>query len=136
MANEGVVFTQAYATIGPQGIRILEFTDEYIEKVNSSYDIWKRAVIKAGTYPGQEADIQTISQANLLVVHQDLATEVVYKITKNLYENLTFLRKVHRSTEEMSLDRALSGLSVPLHPGAVRYYRERGLKIPSHLLLK
>ncbi|MFC2164668.1 TAXI family TRAP transporter solute-binding subunit [Acidobacteriota bacterium] len=128
--------TQAYATIGPKGIRILEFTDAHIEKVNSSYDVWKRAVIKAGTYPGQDEDIPTISQANLLVVHQDVATEVVYKITKNLYENLTFLRKVHRSTEEMSLEKALSGLSVPLHPGAVQYYREKGLAIPDHLMLK
>lgn len=128
--------TQAYATIGPKGIRILEFTDAHIEKVNSSYDVWKRALIKAGTYPGQDEDILTISQANLLVVHQDVGAEVVYKITKNLYENLTFLKHVHRSTEEMSLDRALTGLSVPLHPGAVQYYRERGLDIPNHLVLK
>lgn len=128
--------TQAYATIGPRGIRILAFTDTQIERVNSSYDVWKRAVIKAGTYPGQDEDIQTISQANLLAVHKDLSPEVVYKITKNLYENLTFLRKVHRSTEEMSLNQALSGLPVPLHPGAVRFYREKGLEIPEHLVLK
>ena len=128
--------TQAYATIGPQGIRILEFTDTHIEKVNSSYDVWKRAVIKAETYPGQKKDIRTISQSNLLAVHQDLASDVVYKITKNLYENLPFLRRVHQSTEEMSIDRALSGLSVPLHQGAIRYYREKGLGIPAHLRLK
>jgi len=128
--------TQAYATIGPQGLRVLGFTDDHIKQVNSSYDVWKRSVIKSGTYPGQEKDIRTISQANLLVVHEDLTADVVYKITKNLYENLAFLRKVHKSTEEMSLDRALSGLSVPLHPGAVQYYRERGLEIPGHLLLK
>jgi TRAP transporter TAXI family solute receptor len=127
---------QAYATIGPQGIRILEFTDAHIKQINSSYKVWKRAVIKAGTYPGQEKDIRTISQANLLAVHQDLAPDVVYKITKTLYANLVFLRKVHKSTEEMSLDRAISGLSVPLHPGAIRFYRERGLDIPDHLLLK
>jgi TRAP transporter TAXI family solute receptor len=128
--------TQAYATIGPLGIRVLEFTDAHIKQVNSSYNVWKRAVIKAGTYPGQEGDIRTISQSNLLVAHQDLAADVVYKITKNLYENLAFLRRVHKSTEEMSLEKALSGLSVPLHPGAVRYYREKGLAIPDHLLLK
>jgi TRAP transporter TAXI family solute receptor len=128
--------TQAYATIGPKGLRVLEFADAHIRQVNSSYNVWKRAVIKAGTYPGQEEDIQTISQANLLVVHQDLAPAVVYEITKNLYENLTFLRRVHKSTEEMSLARALSGLSVPLHPGAIQFYRERGLEIPDHLLLK
>jgi TRAP transporter TAXI family solute receptor len=128
--------TQAIATIGPQGIRVLEFSEAHIEQVNSNYDVWKRAVIKAGTYPGQKQDIRTISQSNLLVVHQDLTADVVYEITKNLYENLNFLRKVHKSSEEMSLERALSGLSVPLHPGALRYYREKGLEIPDHLLLK
>lgn len=128
--------TQAYATVGPKRLRILEFTDEQWAKVNSSYDVWKRAVIKEGTYPGQEKDISTISQANLLVAHKDLTTEVVYKITKNLFDRLPFLRKVHRSTEVMSLEGALSGLSVPLHPGAVRYYKEKGLVIPDHLLLK
>jgi len=128
--------TQAYATIGPQGIRVLEFTDTHIEQVNSSYDVWKRAAIKGGTYPGQEKDIRTISQANLLVVHQDLEPDVVYKITKNIYGNLAFLRKVHKSTEDLSLDRALSGLSVPLHHGALRFYKEKGLEIPDHLLLK
>ncbi|MBN1222296.1 MAG: TAXI family TRAP transporter solute-binding subunit [Candidatus Aminicenantes bacterium] len=128
--------TQAYAAIGSKDIRVLDFTDEQLAKVNSGYDVWKRTVIKSGTYPGQECDIRTISQANLLAVHQDLDADVVYQITKNIYENLSFLKKIHSAAGEMSLDRAVSGLSVPLHPGALRYYQEKGLSIPSHLVLK
>ncbi len=128
--------TQAYAILGPKGIRILDFTERQLEAVNSDYAVWKRAILEPGTYPGQEKPIQTISQSNLLVVHKDVGEDQIYKIVKNMYEKLPFLRQVHRATEKMTIENALEGLSVPLHPGALRYYKEQGLSIPPHLLLK
>ncbi|MGD8539783.1 MAG: TAXI family TRAP transporter solute-binding subunit [Candidatus Aminicenantes bacterium] len=128
--------TQAYAVLGPRGMRILDFTEHQLEAVNSEYAVWKRAILEAGTYPGQDKPIQTVSQSNLLVVHEDIGEDHIYKIVKNMYDNLSFLRQVHRATEKMSVETALAGLPVPLHPGALRYYREQGLSIPSHLLLK
>jgi TRAP transporter TAXI family solute receptor len=128
--------TQAYAVLSPKGMRILDFTEGQLEAVNSKYAVWKRAILEPGTYPGQEKPIQTISQSNLLVVHEDIGEDQIYKIVKNMYENLPFLRQVHSSTEKMSIENALEGLSVPLHPGALRYYKEQGLSIPPHLLLK
>jgi TRAP transporter TAXI family solute receptor len=127
--------TQAYAILGPKGMRILDFTESQLEAVNSEYAVWKRAILEPGTYPGQDKPIQTISQSNLLVVHEDLGEDQIYKIVKNMYENLTFLRQVHRATEKMSIENALEGLSMPLHPGALRYYKEKGLSIPPHLML-
>jgi hypothetical protein len=59
---------------------------------------------------------------------------VVYKITRTIYENLPFLRGVHKATAAMSLGKAVEGLYVPLHPGAARYYEEQGLQLPSALL--
>lgn len=127
--------TQAYAVLGSKGMRILDFSEGQLQAVNSVHPVWKRAILEPGTYPGQDRPIRTISQSNLLVVHQDLGEDPVYKITKNLFENLPFLRQVHKATEKMSIENALDGLSVPLHPGALRYYREQGLSIPPHLLL-
>jgi TRAP transporter TAXI family solute receptor len=127
--------TQAYAVLGPKGMRILDFTESHLKSVNSEYAVWKRATLEPGTYPGQDKPIQTISQSNLLVVHEDIGEEQIYKVVKNMYENLPFLRQVHRATEKMSIQNALEGLSVPLHPGALRYYKEQRLSIPSHLLL-
>jgi TRAP transporter TAXI family solute receptor len=127
--------TQAYAVLGPKGMRILDFTEKQLDAVNSEYAVWKRAILEPGTYPGQIKPIQTISQSNLLVVHKDIGESQIYKIVKNMYENLHFLRQVHRATEKMSIENALEGLSVPLHPGALRFYEEQGLSIPSHLLL-
>jgi len=128
--------TQAYAILGPKGMRILDFTELQLEAVNSDYAVWKRATLRPGTYPGQDKPIQTISQSNLLVVHEDIGEDQIYKIVKNIYDNLLFLHQVHRATEKMSIENALEGLSVPLHPGALRYYKEQGLSIPPHLLLK
>ncbi|MGD9345179.1 MAG: TAXI family TRAP transporter solute-binding subunit [Candidatus Aminicenantes bacterium] len=128
--------TQACAVLGPGGMRILDFTERQLEAVNSEYAVWKRAILEPGTYPGQDKPVRTISQSNLLIVHEDVGEDPVYKIVKNTYDNLPFLGQVHRATEKMSVEGALEGLSVPLHPGALRYYREQGLSIPSHLLLK
>ncbi len=126
--------TQAFATMGGDSITILEFTDDQIDQVNSEFPVWGRYVIPANTYPGQEVDINTISQPNFLAVHPDLDEETVYQITKNIYENLDFLVNIHKATGAMSLERAIIGLPVPLHPGAARYYQEMGIEIPEELM--
>jgi TRAP-type uncharacterized transport system substrate-binding protein len=54
-------------------------------------------------------------------------------ITKTIYENLPFLHNIHTATQAMSLNKALAGLPVPLHPGALRYYREAGIAVPEPL---
>lgn len=113
---------------------MLEFTDEQIEKANNGLDLWTRHVIPADTYPGQSKPIQTIAQPNFLAVRNDVDEDTVYLITKTLYENLGFLQNIHQATKAMSLEAALAGLPVPLHPGAARYYREAGVKVPERLL--
>ena len=126
--------TQAFAAIGPDKIKVLEFTDGQIQKVNRSYPVWSRYVIAANTYPGQKGEIRTIAQPNLLVVHPDVPEDVVYKIVKNIYENLPFLQNIHKATYAMKLEKAINGLPAPLHPGALKYYKEKGLDIPSSLI--
>jgi TRAP transporter TAXI family solute receptor len=125
--------TQAYAALGNKNLRILEFSNSQMESVNKLYGVWRRAVLKAGTYPGQEKDLALISQPNLLVVHADVAEGVVYQIVRNLYENLAYLQQIHQATQSMDLEKAVDGLSLPLHPGALRYYDEMGLNIPTKL---
>jgi len=54
-------------------------------------------------------------------------------MTKMLWENLATLQEIHSATDSMSIDSALAGVTVPLHPGAYRYYVEQGVNIPEHL---
>ncbi|WP_458700412.1 TAXI family TRAP transporter solute-binding subunit [Sulfurospirillum sp. 1307] len=126
----------AYATIGADKITHLEFSDDNIKTIQAKFPVWTRYVIKKGTYPGQKKDINTIAQPNLLVVTKDTPVETVYLLTKTMYENLPFLNTVHKATKAMSLQKAIDGLPMPLHPGAAKYYKEQGIKIPDRLIAK
>ncbi|WP_198586060.1 TAXI family TRAP transporter solute-binding subunit [Pararhizobium haloflavum] len=125
--------TQAYATMGADNVAVLNFTDEQMQEANGDLDLWTRYVVPAETYPGQSEDINTIAQPNLLAVNSDVPEETVYLITKAIYENLAFLQSIHPATNEMTIDNALAGLPLPLHPGALRYFEEVGAEIPDRL---
>ncbi len=122
--------TQLFAQLGEKKVRVLDFTDEQLATLQKSYPIWNRFVIKAGTYPGQKKDINTVSQPNFLAVRPDVSEETVYLMTKTIYENLPFLNNIHKATKAMQLDKAIAGLPVPLHPGAAKFYAEQGITIP------
>lgn len=112
---------------------ILNVTDKERSAMDGGRNLWVPFTIKAGTYPGQTKDIMTIAQPNFLAVNDRVDADHVYKLTKTMYENLSFLQAIHPATKAMALEKALAGLPVPLHPGARKYYEEMGLKIPAHL---
>lgn len=87
-----------------------------------------RAKIPANTYKGQDKDVETAGVPNYLVTHSGVSDEVVYQMTKLVFESLPELAKAHAAGKEIKLENALSGVPIPLHPGAERYYREKGLK--------
>ncbi len=127
--------TKAYAAMGDK-VKLLSFPPELAAKADGGLEIWTPYTIKAGTYPGQEADVETIAQPNFLAVRADVPEEHVYKITKTIFENLPFLQSIHKATKEMSLKSAIAGLPMPLHPGAARYFKEAGVAIPEKLMAK
>ena len=123
-----------FAQLGESRVSILEFNREQLNEINKSYPVWKRYIIRKGTYPRLNKDIFTIAQSNFLGVRSDLSEETVYIITKTIFENLPFLYNIHSATKAINLENALIGLPVPLHSGAAKYYVERGLKIPEKLI--
>jgi TRAP transporter TAXI family solute receptor len=124
--------TRAFAMVG-EDLRLLSFTDEQLAAVNAKYPLWSSYVIPAGTYPHQPDAVQSIAHPNVLAVRADVPDEAVYLVTKAIWENLSALHEIHKATREVTLDKALTGLGAPLHPGAARYYRERGIAIPPEL---
>ncbi|MEC7164640.1 MAG: TAXI family TRAP transporter solute-binding subunit, partial [SAR324 cluster bacterium] len=115
---------------------ILDVTSAEAKKMDGGRLLWTPYVIKAGTYPGQDKDINTIAQPNFLGVNASVDENHVYLLTKTMYENLPFLQAIHPATKVMAVEKAMAGLPVPLHPGAAKYYKEMGLAIPSHLVSK
>jgi TRAP transporter TAXI family solute receptor len=125
--------TRAMASMGPGRLTLLEITGDQWDVIRSAYPIWTRFEIPIGTYPGQARAIQTIAQPNLLVTTSRASEEVIYRVVKTLFSRLESLHKMQAATRSMSLSGALEGLPVPLHPGAARFYREQGLRIPETL---
>lgn len=116
------------------GVTLLAITDEEMAAMDGGTGLYYRFVIPGGTYPGIAEDVPVIAQPNFLAVNADVPDEDVYLFTRTIYENLGFLCNIHQATCDMSLDNALSGLPLPLHPGAARYFAEAGLDIPEALL--
>ncbi len=114
---------------------LLEFDQSALARINADYPgLWRLFEIEADTYPHQTRPVRTIAQSNLLAVTRDVPDEYVYQLLEMLYEHLGFLQAFHAATRSMHLDSALDGLPVPLHPGAVRFYRQHGVDIPNRLL--
>ena len=117
-------------------VKMLSFTPEQAKKADGGKGLWTPYTIKAGTYPGQDKDVNTIAQPNFLATNADVNEEAVYLITKTIYENLPFLNAIHKATKAMAVEKAIAGLPVPLHAGAARYYKEVGIKVPEALMAK
>ena len=83
--------------------------------------------IPAGTYDGQDEDVETVAVSNFLVTHEGVSEETAYQMTKLLFDNLDELEASHQAASLISLEGALEGMPIPLHPGAERYYREQGM---------
>ncbi|MDQ7784630.1 MAG: TAXI family TRAP transporter solute-binding subunit [Desulfomonilaceae bacterium] len=93
-----------------------------------------RLVIPPRTYPGQVNAVKSVGFGNVLATTSSLSSQVVYQLTKTLYQNLDYLTGVHPACREIGLDRAFRDVQIPLHPGAILYFRERNVDIPEHLV--
>ena len=126
---------RAFAASG-DSIALLSVSDEERARFNEEVGLWFPYIVAANSYPGVTHDVRTAAQPNFLAVNADVDEEVVYQITRVIFENLPFLHSVHRATRSIRLETAVGGLPVPLHPGAVRYYREQGIDIPQSLIVE
>ncbi|WP_087036749.1 TAXI family TRAP transporter solute-binding subunit [Thermococcus litoralis] len=115
-------------------VRVLPIPDETLNKLKQQgYIFYVRQVVPKGTYNGVEEDTPTLAVKAMLAVSADLSEDTVYKMTKILFENVDQLRAVHQKAQLISLETALDGMSIPLHPGAIKYYEEKGLSVPEEL---
>ncbi|MGE0846862.1 MAG: TAXI family TRAP transporter solute-binding subunit [Flavobacteriaceae bacterium] len=109
-------------------IRLLPLSDEEIAKVREAQPYYAATTVPAGTYEGQDEPIRTLGLRALLVTHDGVADDVIYEVTKAIYENTETLSKVHVQGKNVRLETALESVSIPVHPGAKRYYEEKGIK--------
>lgn len=93
------------------------------------YPFFWEGVIPAGTY-GIPADVPVTLSGLYLFAHKDLDADLVYEMTKLIYESTERLTGIHAHLKHAVLDNAITGLAIPLHPGAQRFFEEAGLQVP------
>lgn len=106
-------------------INIVAVPAEVIAKIGSP--AYLPAVIPAGTYTGQDADVPTSAIPNFLITHAKVPDELAYNMVKAMYDNMDTLYAAHNAIKVMKRENATTGMPVPLHPGVERYYREVGV---------
>lgn len=84
------------------------------------------SVIPARSYPGQQDEVPTVGSATLLVVDEKMSEALAYEITRAIFEHIAELAAIHPIVKTLTAEGAATGSPVPFHPGAIRYYRERG----------
>ena len=108
-------------------VGLIGLEDDKAKEIVATYPAYSAAVIPGGTYEGFDKDIPTVAAVGVLVTHKDMSDEVIYEITKTLYENSDFLKERLNYFKNFSLDHALDGMCLDIHPGAKKYYQEQGV---------
>lgn len=106
-------------------VKIIPIRKEAIEKLAEEFPFYSSEMIPTGTYDNDE-DVETAAVKTLLVTREDLSEELVYNITKTIFENLDTLAQTHSAAKKISIDTVRDGMPIPLHPGAEKYFKEQG----------
>ncbi|TWB94829.1 hypothetical protein FBZ93_109269 [Bradyrhizobium macuxiense] len=105
-------------------ITVVAVPKETVDKIGPPF---VSVVIPANTYTGQDKDVPTAAVVNYLVTSSAVSDDLAYQMTKLIYDSLPELANAHAAGKEIKLEAAATGSPVPLHPGAIRYYKEKGL---------
>jgi uncharacterized protein len=127
----GVPIPAVRALAATTPIRLIPIPDDVLSKMREKYGPYDRSVIPADTYPGVGIATSTVGFHALWVVSADASDDLIYAITKALWNEATQrLLDTHDPIgKNVRLEHALDGLSLPLHAGAIRFYRQAGLPV-------
>lgn len=110
-------------------ITVVEIEEEKVLEMQEDYPSFFPTEVSEDVYEGLDGDVETIGVNNVLLTHQDVSDEVVYAMTKGLFDNLDQMKDSHNAAETINLEEALENLPAPLHPGAEKYFEEQGMEV-------
>lgn len=105
-------------------INVVAVPKEVVDKIGPPF---VAETIPAGTYKGQDKDVPTAAVINYLVTSSAVSDDLAYQMTKLIYESLSELASAHAAGKGIKLETAAAGSPVPLHPGAIKYFKEKGV---------
>ncbi len=115
------------ATSGARKVRIADITG--VDKLLEKFPYYAKATIAISNYPGaqNDKDVETFGVKATFVTSAKVPDNVVYAITKEVFDNFEDFKKLHPAYAGLTKEKMLQGLSAPIHPGAMKYYKEAGL---------
>jgi len=114
-------------------VNFIPFTKEELKKILVKQPYWNKGIIKKGAYKNVTEDILAVTFWNIAVTHKDISEDIIYKLTKAGFEGQQQLTSAVNDIKNMRPKDILKS-TIPLHKGAIKYYREIGLEIPDRLI--
>lgn len=105
---------------------IVPIRADLAERLHQRYPFYTQVTVPAGTYRGQQTAVPTVAVKAMLVTRADLSGDLIYRLTKALFEHLDRMAQAHVRGQDISVKGAQEGMSIPLHEGAARFFREAG----------
>ena len=102
---------------------------EIADKLIADCPFYTVHTIPAGTYAGQDADVQTVTVKATLIVSADASEDDVYNLTKAIFDNAAAIAAENAKGNELSIENATSGMAAPFHAGAAKYFAEKGVTV-------
>ena len=141
----GIPTSSVMELVSSTPVAILSLDDALIRKTTDAFPFYAKVTIPADSYAGQSAPVNTVAVMAQWVCDADVDEALIYALTKALWEpgfhvlrqqkgkpapapaGCEIMAQAHSKGKDVTLDTALSGMAIPLHPGAERYYREKGM---------
>ena len=106
---------------------LVSLDQEHVDALHEKYPFLVQENLPAGTYEGVDTETICVAVEAALVASTDMSEDAVYELTKTMFENLEELGTSHAKFQLVSAEKAAENGSVPMHPGAEKYYKEIGL---------
>ena len=105
---------------------LIPIDKEHVDKLVAASPYYQAATIPAGTYTGQTEDVSTVTVNAVILSNDTVPEESIYTFVKDIFDNASSLTDSHAKYAELSIDKATSITTVPYHPGAAKYFAEKG----------
>ena len=115
-------------------IHIISFTPEQQKKILATNKEYSAVDLAGGVYKGVDKAVPTIGVWNVMICQASLKEDLVYNLVKALYDNQGYLLKIHPSAAYTTAENAVKFSPIPLHPGTIKYIKEKGIEVPAKLM--
>jgi TRAP transporter TAXI family solute receptor len=115
-------------------IALVPFSAEEQKRITDRHTFYSAYELPAGVYRGVDEPVPTLSVWNVIICQAGLPEDLVYRLTRALFENNAYMRKIHPFAQYTTPENAVKHSPIPLHPGTIRWLQEQGFAVPDALL--